>query len=400
MKAVHTLLLLLISFGAAGSLPGCGNDKNPSKSEPGYVYRIPKLVDGDWDVASLADAGIDPEPLVLFMKGLLEAGDHHFHCILIVKDGQLVFEEYFSGDDVELDEQVPNSGKLTYTYKDFDRNTLHFQGSAVKSFISAWVGIAIDKGFIAGTNQTLFSFFPEYSHLADGAKSNITIGQMLTMTSGLPWDDDSYPIYDPRNDEYQMVFNEDPIGYVLQTPLFALPGRIFEYNSGTTYLLGQIVKRSSGMSLTDFTEGYLFGPLGIQSSRWASSRHNEGEISTTGLYLRPRDMARFGQLYLQEGMWGESRIIPKDWVTDSTMEYVHFSGSELPFTTGYGYQWWLGSFSSGPTRTYIAAGWGGQLIFVLPEINMVVVLTGGDYELNNFVVPFSLVNDVILPAVK
>lgn len=399
MKSAHPLIVLLIFFATAGSVTGCGSDKNPSKSELGYVYRIPERVDGDWNVGALANVGIDPEPLVFFMNDLLEAGDHYFHSILIVKDGKLAFEEYFSGNDVELDEQVAGSGKLTYTYKDFDRNTLHFQGSAVKSFISAWVGIAVEEGFIADVNETLFSFFPEYSHLADGAKNNITIAQMLTMTSGLPWDDDSYPIYDPRNDEYQMVFNEDPIGYVLQKSLFDLPGRIFEYNSGTTYLLGQIVKRSSGMSLTDFTEDYLFGPLGIQSSRWATSRHNEGEISTTGLYLRPRDMARFGQLYLQKGMWGESRIIAEGWVTDSTSEYVHFSGPELPFTTGYGYQWWLGSFSSGPTNTYIAAGWGGQLIFVMPDISMVVVLTGGDYELNNFDVPFSLVNDVILPAV-
>jgi CubicO group peptidase (beta-lactamase class C family) len=400
MKLVFRMTMVCICLLQACLLSSCEKDCNPATPESGYVYRVPERVDGDWEVASLADVGMSKEPFIPFMNDLLDLGDHFFHGILIVKDDKLVFEEYFSGNDVELDEQVVGSGKLTYTYKEFGRNTLHFQGSANKSVISSWVGIAIDKGFITGIDETLFSFFPDYSSLAVGEKNNITIAHMLTMTSGLPWDDSSYPVYDPRNDEYQMLFNEDFIRHVLQKPLFAAPGRIFEYNSGTTYLLGQIVGRSSGMGFSDFAEEHLFTPLGVSSYRWSRSRHDQDQISTAGLYLRPRDMAKFGQMYMDGGVWRGSRIVSEDWVSESTAEWIPFSGPELPYSTGYGYQWWLGTFPSGPTDAFIAAGWGGQLIFALPETNMIVALTGGDYETNDYEVPFSLVNDVILPAVN
>jgi CubicO group peptidase (beta-lactamase class C family) len=399
MKLAFRLMPVCLCLAQAYLLSSCGSESNPETPESGYVYRIPESVQGDWEVASLADVGMSKDPLILFMNELSEIGEHYFHGILIVKDNKLVFEEYFHGNDIELDEQVAGSGKLTYTYKEFDRNTLHFLGSANKSFISSWVGIAIDKGFITGTGEALFTFFPDYSSLGVGAKSNVTIGHMLTMTSGLPWDADSYPIYDPRNDEYQMAFNEDLIGYVLEKPLAHTPGTVFEYNSGTTYLLGQIVGRSSEMGVQDFASEYLFGPLGILSYRWSRSHHDQDQISTAGLYMRPRDMAKFGQMYMDGGMWDGSRIVSEDWVNESVAEWIRFSGPELPFTTGYGYQWWLGTFLSGSTDTYIAAGWGGQLVFVLPELEMVVVMTGGDYEGVNYQVPFNMVNDVILPAV-
>jgi len=183
-----------------------------------------------------------------------------------MKDGKLVFEEYFSGDDVDLSDL--ESG-LTYVAKDFGWNGLHSANSVTKSVTSLLVGIALDGGLLSGTHGTMFSYFPDYAHLADATKERITPAHMLTMTTGLPWSE-AYPYDDPRNDLVSMVLSNDPIGYVLGMPALAEPGTQFVYNSGTANLLGEIVRRASGRTLAEFARERLFSPRADSSPRGSS----------------------------------------------------------------------------------------------------------------------------------
>jgi CubicO group peptidase (beta-lactamase class C family) len=354
----------------------------------------------------MSEVGMDTQLVVDLMNDLLNRETHHVHSILIVKDGSLVFEEYFSGFDLVLNDSVlthiANGGDINFTQIDFNRDALHFQASVTKSITSVLFGIAIDKGFIQGIDEKMFSVFPEYSELNNGSKDGVTLGHMLTMSTGIPWNED-YPYNDSRNSLTSMLTVDDPIEYVLELPLVAPPGNTFIYNSGTTNLLGEIVKRKSDFNLSEFARTYLFTPLGITSFQWIDLPNADGmAFASSGLYLRSRDMAKIGQLVLQEGMWNGSRIVSEEWVTESTRSSITLSVSNplSDFATGYGYQWWIGTFTPGNSNGYIAAGWGGQYIIVLPELEMVVVITQGDYSWEHQFILYDIMNSHILPAIQ
>lgn len=361
-----------------------------------YSYQVPEKTNDGWVTASLTDVGMDATPLINLMNDLSRRNDHHVHSILVTKNNKLVFEEYFSGEDLDL-----TNNQLNFVHKDFDLDTLHCQASASKSITSILLGIAIDQGLIQGVQQKMFSFFPEHSDLNDTEKGKITLEHMLTMSTGIPWDE-SYPYTDPRNDLNQMFYSVDPIKFVLEKSVVASPGSLFIYNSGTTNLLGDVVRRSTGLTLTDFAEQYLFAPLGITSFNWIGFPNAPHiAIASSTLYLRPRDMAKIGQLYLQKGVWNGNRIVSENWVTESTLESIQVPPSKNPipgFIKSYGYQWWRGTFSNGNTETYFAAGWGGQFIFVIPDIDMVTVITAGDFEGEGYQGFYNLINDYILVA--
>ena len=365
-------------------------------SRGGYSYRVPEQTDDGWETASLADVGMDEKPIADLMNALSSLDEHPIHSIVVVKDGRLVLEEYFSGEDLEL------SSGLDFDHRDFDRDTLHCQASASKTVTSILLGIAIDKGLVQGVQEKMLSFYPEHSDLNDPQKGEITLQHMLTMSSGIPWDE-SVPYDDPRNSLNQQFYSEDPVRCLLEQPLTAPPGTTFIYNSGTTNVLGDIVRVTSGLTLVEFAEQRLFTPLGITSYDWIGfplAPHIA--VASSTLYLRPRDMAKIGQLYLKGGVWNGEQIISEEWIAESTSEHIQVpsSGSPIPgLIHGYGYQWWRGTFSNGDTETYFAAGWGGQFIFNLPDMEMVVVLTGGQFE-GGYQGFYDLINDHILVAAR
>ncbi len=365
-------------------------------NQGGYSYQVPEQTNDGWITASLTDVGMDAAPLIDLMSELSRQNVNHVQSILLIRDNKLVFEEYFGGLDLDL-----TNNQLNFVHKDFDFNTLHCQCSASKSIMSILLGIAIDQGFVQGVQQKMFSYFPEHSDLNDTEKEKITLEHMLSMSSGIPWDE-SYPYTDSRNDLNQMFYSADPIRYVLGKSIVAPPGTQFIYNSGTTNLLGDVVRRSTGLTLADFANQYLFTPLGITSFDWIGFPNAPHiAIASSTLYLRPRDMAKIGQLYLQKGVWNGNRIVSENWVTESTLEsmYVPPSRNPIPgFIKSYGYQWWRGTFSNGNIETYFAAGWGGQFIYVIPDMNMVIVITAGDFEGQGYQGFYSLINDYIMVA--
>lgn len=345
---------------------------------------------------------MDPAPLIDLVDAIRAHDRHFLHSVLVVRNGQLVFEEYFDGQQFDLVDGSP----WDYVPVAFGINTLQYQGSVSKSITSALVGIAVDRGLISGIEAPLFSFFPDYQELSTPEKEKITVAHLLTMRAGWPWYDDD--IDAEGSDEVQMFLHEDPLRFVLERELEWAPGSWMEYHSGSTVLLGEIVRRVSGLGLEAFAFQYLFQSLGITEAIWADCRNAPGvAFAGGGLYLRPRDMAKVGQLFLQGGAWEGTQVISSEWVSQSVQNAV-ISQSQVAghyLRTGYGFLWWIGRFDGG-YDAYMAMGWGGQFIVVIPELDLVTVVTGGNYDVNSGSadVPFSIYDDIVyghvLPAIR
>ena len=395
----RSALIRFLGLCVLALLTGCASGVQPAT--PSYDQGAPVVIQfgSAWEEASPADVGMEAGPIDRLIE-LLQTQEHDYHSLLVVKDGKLVVEEYWDGQDADL---------TTYEFgladpMAFDRDTPHFQASVTKSITSILVGIAIDKGFLQGVDEKVFDFFPEYANLGTGGKEDLTVAHMLTMGTGIPWDE-SYPYSDIRNDLNRMWHDTDPIHVVLEIPVVAAPTTRFLYNSGTTNLLGEIVRRQAGMSLVEFAEHNLFAPLGISSYEWVGFEHDpEMAFASSGLYLRPRDMAKIGQLYLQKGIWNGTQIVSREWVDRSVERWVSIppSARGSDHASGYGYQWWLEEYDGGEIEAYSARGHGLQFIVVFPELNMVVVFTGGAWSTSPFHVSIQyneVIEEYILPAV-
>jgi CubicO group peptidase (beta-lactamase class C family) len=361
----------------------------------GHPYQVPPGTGDGWATASLQEVGMAEEPITALLQRLDKQQGGGINSLLIVKDGLLVLESYYPGDDITI-----NDG-LTFTSKQFDRDTLHCLASASKSVTSIMFGIASDQGSVSDLDERVFDSFPEYADLSGGEKSQLTLRHMLNMTAGFPWDEDTYAYTDERNDLNQMYFSPDPVRYMLEKPLLDPPGEVFRYGSGVTNLLGEILNRKTGKPLAEFAGESLFLPLGITDYQWlAFPEAPEMAVASSLLYLRPRDMAKIGQLMLDGGVWNGRQIVSADWVKESTDESVPLSQELAPVfeETGYGYQWWRGRFKNGATEAIFAGGWGGQFIFILPKLEMVVVLTGSNYT-GNYANVLDLVNRYLLGSI-
>jgi len=354
---------------------------------PAHKSRIPAQTNDGWQTASLDEVGIDEKALGRLVDGIDRGEYENIHSVLIVKDGKLVFEEYFSGYTWNY-EQSEHKGTLT----DFGIDTTHNLASVTKSVTSALVGIAMDHGFIQGVDEKVLDFFPEYADLSDERKDRITLEHLLTMTAGLEWNEMGITYSNRSNDLIQLFWVLDPIEYILAKDAIDEPGTKWYYSGGCTNLLGEVIREATGLRMDDFAEKHLFAPLGITNYEW--DHINVNMIHASGnLRLRPRDMAKLGYLFLRGGVWEGQRIVSQEWVEASTKKHVTRSPS-----AGYGYQWWLLTYraNSVTVDSFHADGWGGQRIIVFPSLDMVVVFTGG-----NYVTPDSS-NDIIsrhvLPA--
>lgn len=365
--------------------------------EPEFTYQYipPQKIDDGWETASLSSVNLDPEPIGHMMDYLNRENEHKIHSILIVKDNKLVLEEYLKGYLYSNNPPGSNGAYIQY-----DRDVLHFLASVTKSITSVLFGIALSRGYIHSIDDKLTYYFPEYSDILQGEKANITLRHLLTMTSGLAWDESSYPYGDRRNDVTRLFYSPDPMRFILEKPLVSAPGASFVYKGGDTNLLGGIIRRASEYSLANFAEQYLFGPLNIEEYSW--ERLSMGEyFASGGLYMRPRDLAKIGYLFLNEGFWQGKHILDQNWIRDSQL--IQVEATSTPWARGYGYQWWITDFNSaGKTyHSFFAAGWGDQHLFIFPAQNMIVLFNGGNYfsSLSRYY-SYTLVESYILAAMS
>ena len=354
---------------------GCGSRQAPSD----HVQRDDApVVAADWETATPASQNLDPDLLAALLARVRDDSYKNIHGILLVKNGKLVVEEYFPGRDSAGNPQS------------FGRDTLHETHSATKSVNGLLIGIAIDQGLIAGVDQEISTFFPEYADVfADKGKAAIRLKDCLSMTAGLSWDE-VRPYTDPRNDHVAMNASADPLRYVLQQKLVAQPGTRFLYSSGVSIVLGEIIHKVSGLRADEFAQRHLFAPLGIREYHW--QRYPNQLVQTGGgLSLRSRDMARIGSLVLNGGRWRGRQIVSETWIRESMKQ-------QAP-DAQYGYQWWLGQLGEPdrPVAAYGALGRGGQFIIVLPDREMVAVFTGWN-EGPLWEQPYDMLKRYILPA--
>lgn len=258
--------------------------------------------------------------------------------------------------------------------------------------LAALIGIALDKHIVPPVDTYISDFFPSLKEARDVRKREITIGHLLTMTAGFNWTE-----FGGQNSFPTMSRTDDWIKFVLSQPLAHDPGTEMTYNSGCSQLLSAILHESSGQSVARFAEEQLFQPLGIEDYRWDTDPqgiHTGG----FGLYLKPEDMLKFGLLYLQQGCWKDQQLILSDTVQKSTHPYIAATHPQKGF---YGWHWWVSSFNAGSEQEpkeipyYFALGFMGQHIIVVPDYELVAVITADKYKKGS---PANVFGRFIVPA--
>jgi len=357
-------------------------------ADPSGSCGAPVAQEDGWPVASAEDGKLIDRDALCRMADRL-ATNSNVHAVVAARGGRLVFERYFSGD-----EQVPGHfyGHRIEHIR-FDADTLHNMKSASKSVMSLAVGIAIDRGLIRSVNQPILDFFPELSDLRSAEKDRIQLVHALTMSMGLKWVEATPATGDYDNDEARMHMASDPCRYVLGLAVTAPAGQTFFYNTGALALVSAVLRRATGLPLDEFIRVNLFEPLGITHAEWERYR---GEVDAGGgLHLRPRDMAKLGQFVLAGGRWNNRQVVSKAWIETSTTAKLTATDHQ-----SYGYLWWLGRARLDDREVHWigALGRGGQYIRIVPELDLVVVVTGGyyeDYSPQAFRVQFGVFRDVL-----
>ncbi|PSL34445.1 serine hydrolase domain-containing protein [Chitinophaga ginsengisoli] len=375
MKNLITTLVLVLAV-----YPSFSQQRAASNSHPA------KLADGI-SIASLTEEGINADKINMLTEEISKNTYPNVHSLLISRHNRLLYEHYWPGEDQHWGNPV---GIVPH-----DRDSLHDIRSISKSIVSACIGIAIQQGKIKSVDQKVLSFFPAYAAQDTGMKSALTIRHLLSMSSGLVWNED-VPYDNPENSEIRMINSPDPIGYVLIQPMEAAPGKLWKYNGGTTQLLAAIIERTTGKPIDQFAHEYLFKPLGITSFQWVKYPGTTLPAAASGLRLRSRDLLKFGLLYNNNGLWQGKQIVPAPWVKESFQPQVTRRGG------AYGYQFWIwnDTVDNKPVHVVNCVGNGDQRIIFDKEHDLVVVITAGNY--NKWDIKensTAIMQDYIIPAV-
>ena len=288
--------------------------------------------------------------------------------VLVAKNGEIVYENYFNG---------------------FFATTPHDMRSASKSISSAIIGIAIDDGIIESVDEPLYEFIPKkYRYTTDSLKSRIKLSDLLTMSSGII----------VMEDDYQQ--SDDWLKTVLEPSLKYGPGDVTDYKSADPYLTGIYLSERLKIPLEFYIENRLFSPLGIHNYIMNTDDTEERPYFGGGLHLTPRDMLKFGQLYLNKGVWNGNRILSEEWVNESFK--VHTRLEDVSDKNEYGYFWWHNTYEvdGEKIKSIEARGAGGQYIFVIPGLDAVVVITSGNYRNGKTRQPERIIEEYILPYLE
>lgn len=364
--AILVSSILLITLMACSS----SSDSSPDQLVESYLYAPPSAKNDGWQVNDLDQLNIDPSRIETLIDNInnQRAGFLHIDSLVIVYNGELVFEQQLRDSLDKADAWAGNT--------DID---LHVINSVTKSVNSTLLGIAIDQQLISGVDENIHDYFQHKLPIANWTtdKQNITIENWLNMRSGYEWDEWNVNYLNSANLNAQMNNASDPIQFLLDRPMATTPGSTFAYSTGISFGLGRIIQLASGQSLDSYLVENLLTPLNITKYDYWSL---DNQIHTgSALYFTTRDMAKFGQLFLDGGVWNGVRVVSEEWVNASIQQRVDLNSDG---TVGYGYQWWMGQFTANGQayNTYYADGFGGQYIFVFPDLNLVIAMTGSAYD--------------------
>ena len=323
-----------------GLIIGCDNVGSNDENNGNIILDLSQ----PWETVTPDEAGVD--------GGMLATAEAKAEAIprlismMTVHKGKIVQEAYFHGAT---------------------QSTLLDVRSVTKSIIGTMVGAMLEAGLIDDIDETLQEHLTDEWISLNEANEDISIRHMLTMSSGFAWDETT------SNSYTQWIQAGDHVQYVLDLPMPNPPGNTFTYNSGAVHLLGVLLEEATPSTLEQLADSLLFHPLGITSLRW--ERLTRGYVNGgAGIDLRTRDLARIGQLYLQEGVSGDEQILPENWVREATTPRFGQLTQNGPLANiTYGYLWWI--VQDQPEPAYFAWGFGGQYIYVVPTLELVVVTT-------------------------
>lgn len=330
-------------------------------NETTFVDRAPEATNDGWPTAKPSEKDVDIAPLDNLIRSVAAGELPLVHSVLVAKSGELIVEEYFYG---------------------FDRDTIHDMRSASKSIASTLVGLAVDREMISGADANALEFlnYESFGNWSD-SKAKITLQHLMTMSSGLDANDSDRGSVASENAYQRQLEQPDWIKFALDAPMIAQPGEQVLYGSANPMILGGVLESATGGPVEWFADEALFTPLGIDNYKIYMRPLDAGVYLGGGMYLRPRDMLKIGQLYLDGGKWRGRQILSKQWVDESFESY----GRLEPFDRNgnqYGYLWWHESYKVGDRliASVEARGNGGQYIFVVPELDVVAVITAGNYR--------------------
>ncbi len=315
-----------------------------------------------WLSSTPEEQGTDSKQLLDMMEYLIER-EYDIHSLLVIRNGYVILDSYI------------------YPFNEGINHNLY---SVTKSFVGSLIGISIDDGYVEGVSQEIVALFPGRSlNNLNKNKEDTTLTDFLSMSSGWECPDDEFGGLGSVSE------SEDWVQAMLDLRALDPPGEKFKYCNTSSHLLSAIIRESTGMSAMEFAQESLFSPLGITSAQWQTDPQGIN-LGWSNIFMTPHDMARLGFLYLNSGRWQDEQIISSEWVKNATSEQIDVSDSRAD---GYGYQWWIRD-----DGVYMARGWGGQYIVVVPELDLVVVFTASIFGEDKFSPALELLDEYIIPA--
>jgi CubicO group peptidase (beta-lactamase class C family) len=315
-----------------------------------------------WLSSTPEEQGVDSQVILDMMEYLL-GKEYDFHSLLVIRNGYVILDSYI------------------YPFEEGINHNLY---SVTKSFVGSLVGITIDEGYVDGASQGIMELFPGRSvNNLDDAKESTTLADLLSMSSGWECPDDEFGGLGSVSE------SEDWVQAMLDLPALFNSGEQFKYCNTNSHLLSAIIHESTGMSAMEFAQENLFVPLGITSAQWQADPQGNS-LGWSNIFMTPHDMARLGLLYLNDGRWEGEQVISSEWVKDATSKQIDVNDSRAD---GYGYQWW-----GRDDGVYMARGWGGQYIVIVPDLDMVAVFTASIFGEDKFSPALELLDEYIIPS--
>jgi CubicO group peptidase (beta-lactamase class C family) len=335
------------------ALTACTRQASPNMPPERPAMQLAEPAAPQWQTASPSDVGIDETLLRRAVDELPDPAEHRLRSMLVVRHRKLVFERYWNGTD---------------------RNTAQDLMSATKSITALLLGIAIDRGLIGSLFEPVMKSLAAAYPDTGADKQPITLEHLLLMRSGLDCDDrkPETPGHDAR-----MVASQDWVRFFIELPVSHPAGSVTAYCSAGVVALGRVIELAAGEAIPVFAQHHLFGPLGIEQASWGRFDNGRGTDTGAHLMLTPREMALIGQLVLQQGQWQGRQLVSRDWVASITREHTRINRDKP-----YGYLWWLQQvpYRGGMVQAVFASGGGGQMIFVVPALDLVTVFTGANFN--------------------